>query len=149
MLQTPLADRMRPQHFDEIAGQEHLVGKQGILRRLVDNGRIPNMIFYGPPGTGKTTVANIIAKASGMQLYKLNATTASLSDVKDVISGTDNMFSDNGTLLYLDEIQYFNKKQQQSLLEFMENGKITLIASTTENPYYCVYNALPFLCFRI
>ena len=133
---------MRPQNFDEIAGQEHLVGKQGILRRLVDNGRIPNMIFYGPPGTGKTTVANIIAKASGMQLYKLNATTASLSDVKDVISGTDNMFSDNGTLLYLDEIQYFNKKQQQSLLEFMENGKITLIASTTENPYYCVYNAL-------
>ena len=133
---------MRPQNFDEIAGQEHLVGRQGILRRLVDNGRIPNMIFYGPPGTGKTTVANIIAKASGMQLYKLNATTASLSDVKDVISGTDNMFSDNGTLLYLDEIQYFNKKQQQSLLEFMENGKITLIASTTENPYYCVYNAL-------
>lgn len=133
---------MRPTSFDEIAGQGHLVGKNGILRRLTDNNRIPNMIFFGPPGTGKTTVANIIAETSGMQLYKLNATTASLSDVKDVISSTDNIFSENGTLLYLDEIQYFNKKQQQSLLEFMENGKITLIASTTENPYYYVYNAL-------
>ena len=142
MAQKPLADRMRPICFDEIAGQGHLVGKNGILRRLTDNKRIPNMIFFGPPGTGKTTVANIIAEMSGMQLYKLNATTASLSDVKDVISSTDNIFSDNGTLLYLDEIQYFNKKQQQSLLEFMENGKITLIASTTENPYYYVYNAL-------
>ena len=142
MIKQPLADRMRPRSFDEVAGQEHLVGKNGILRRLVDGGRIPNMVFFGPPGTGKTTVANIIASASGMQLYKLNATTASLSDVKEIISNTDNMFSDNGTLLYLDEIQYFNKKQQQSLLEFMENGKITLIASTTENPYYCVYNAL-------
>ena len=142
MRNKPLADRMRPQSFDEIAGQAHLVGKNGILRKLTDNGRIPNMIFFGPPGTGKTTVANIIAKNSGMQLYKLNATTASLSDVKDVIASTDNMFSNNGTLLYLDEIQYFNKKQQQSLLEFMENGKITLIASTTENPYYYVYNAL-------
>ena len=142
MATQPLADRMRPQSFDEIAGQTHLVGKNGILRRLTENGRIPNMVFFGPPGTGKTTVANIIAKASGMQLYKLNATTASLSDVKEVIASTDNMFSDGGTLLYLDEIQYFNKKQQQSLLEFMENGKLTLIASTTENPYYCVYNAL-------
>ena len=142
MANSPLADRMRPTNFDEIAGQKHLVGENGILRRLVKNNRIPNMIFYGPPGTGKTTVANIIAATSGMQLYKLNATTASLSDVKEVISSTDNMFSDAGTLLYLDEIQYFNKKQQQSLLEFMENGKITLIASTTENPYYYVYNAL-------
>jgi len=142
MSTQPLADRMRPTCFDQIAGQTHLVGKGGILRRLVENNRIPNMIFFGPPGTGKTTVANIIAKMSGMQLYRLNATTASLSDVKDVISSTDNIFSENGTLLYLDEIQYFNKKQQQSLLEFMENGKITLIASTTENPYYCVYNAL-------
>lgn len=138
----PLADRMRPSNFDEVAGQAHLVGENGILRRLVQNNRIPNMIFYGPPGIGKTTVANIIASMSGMQLHKLNATTASLSDVKDVIASTDNMFAENGTLLYLDEIQYFNKKQQQSLLEFMENGKITLIASTTENPYYCVYNAL-------
>ena len=142
MSQKPLADRMRPTTFDEVVGQTHLVGQRGILRRLVENGRIPNMIFYGPPGTGKTTVANIIAKASGMQLHKLNATTASLADIKDVISTTDNMFAHSGTLLYLDEIQYFNKKQQQSLLEFMENGKLTLIASTTENPYYCVYNAL-------
>lgn len=144
MNKQPLADRLRPRSFDEIVGQAHLVGKNGILRKLVENNRIPNMIFYGPPGTGKTTVANIIATLSDMQLYKLNATTASLSDVKDVISAAkeDNMFSEGGTLLYLDEIQYFNKKQQQSLLEFMENGKITLIASTTENPYYCVYNAL-------
>ena len=138
----PLADRMRPKCFEEIAGQAHLVGKNGILRRLTENGRIPNMIFYGPPGTGKTTVANIIASMSNMQLYKLNATTASLGDIKDVIASTDNVFSQGGTLLYLDEIQYFNKKQQQSLLEYMENGKITLIASTTENPYYFVYNAL-------
>lgn len=142
MSNQPLADKLRPVTFDDIAGQGHLVGKNGILRKLVENGRIPNMIFYGPPGTGKTTVANIIAKSSGMQLYKLNATTASLSDVKDVINSTDNMFSSNGTLLYLDEIQYFNRKQQQSLLEFIENGKITLIASTTENPYYYIYNAI-------
>lgn len=141
-IKQPLADRLRPTSFDEIAGQVHLVGANGILRRLTENGRIPNMIFYGPPGTGKTTVANIIANQSGMQLYKLNATTASLSDVKEVLASTDNMFSDGGTLLYLDEIQSFNKKQQQSLLEFTENGKITLIASTTENPYYYVYNAL-------
>lgn len=141
-MQQPLADRMRPTTFDEVVGQTHLVGENGILRRLVLNKRIPNMIFYGPPGTGKTTVANIIATMSGMQLYKLNATSASVSDIKEVLSSTDNMFSDNGTLLYLDEIQSFNKKQQQSLLEFMENGKITLIASTTENPYHYVYNAL-------
>ena len=142
MANKPLADRMRPTCFDEIAGQTHLVGGNGILRKLVENNRIPNMIFFGPPGVGKTTVANIIASVSGMQLYKLNATTASLADIKEVISSTDNMFASNGTLLYLDEIQYFNKKQQQSLLEFMENGKITLIASTTENPYYCIYSAL-------
>ena len=142
MSSQPLADRMRPKTFDEIAGQRHLVGENGIIRKLVHNGRIPNMIFFGPPGTGKTTVANIIASSSNMQLYKLNATTASIADVKEVIQATDNMFAENGTLLYLDEIQYFNKKQQQSLLEFMENGKITLIASTTENPYYCIYNAI-------
>ncbi|MBQ8289827.1 MAG: replication-associated recombination protein A [Clostridia bacterium] len=142
MANQPLADKLRPSSFDEIAGQAHLVGEGGIIRRLVSGGRIPNMIFFGPPGTGKTTVANIIAKSSDMQLFKLNATTASLSDVKEVIAQSDNIFSSGGTLLYLDEIQYFNKKQQQSLLEFLENGKITLIASTTENPYFCVYNAL-------
>ena len=141
-MQKPLADRLRPRTFDEIAGQEHLVGKNGILRRLTEGGRIPNMVFFGPPGTGKTTVANIIAETSGMQLFKLNATTASIADIKEVILSTENMFSSSGTLLYLDEIQSFNKKQQQSLLEFMENGKITLITSTTENPYYYVYNAL-------
>ena len=133
---------MRPTSFDEVCGQKNLVGERGILRKLVQNNRIPNMIFFGPPGTGKTTVANIIAASSGMQLYKLNATTAGLSDIKEVIAASENIFSDSGTLLYLDEIQYFNKKQQQSLLEFMENGKITLIASTTENPYFCVYNAI-------
>ena len=138
----PLADRLRPVSFDEVAGQAHLVGKNGILRRLTERGRIPNLIFYGPPGTGKTTVAKIISKISGMQLFMLNATTASVSDVKDVLTNTENMFSEKGTLLYLDEIQSFNKKQQQSLLEFMEDGRITLIASTTENPYYYVYNAL-------
>ena len=141
-MQKPLADRLRPTNFDEIAGQQHLVGKNGILRRLTEKGRIPNMVFFGPPGTGKTTVANIIAKESNMQLFKLNATTASIADVKDVIASAENMFSGNGTLLYLDEIQSFSKKQQQSLLEFMENGKITLITSTTENPYYYVYKAL-------
>ena len=142
MAKQPLADRMRPACFDEIAGQMHLVGPDGILRKLTENGRIPNMIFFGPPGVGKTTVANIIAEVSGMQLFKLNATSASTSDIKDVLSSTDNIFSENGTLLYLDEIQSFNKKQQQTLLEFTENGKITLIASTTENPYYYVYKAL-------
>ena len=142
MSYKPLADRMRPTSFDEVAGQTHLVGKNGILRKLSQHGRIPNMIFFGPPGTGKTTVANIIAKESKMQLYKLNATTASIADIKEVIQSTESMFASEGTLLYLDEIQYFNKKQQQSLLEFMENGKITLIASTTENPYYYVYNAI-------
>ncbi len=142
MSYKPLADRIRPTTFDEVVGQKHLVGKNGILRKLSENGRIPNLIFFGPPGTGKTTVANIIAKESNMQLHKLNATTASIADIKEVIQSTENIFSQKGTLLYLDEIQYFNKKQQQSLLEFMENGRITLIASTTENPYYYIYNAL-------
>ena len=141
-MNQPLADRLRPTNFDEIAGQKHLVGENGILRKLTQKGRIPKMVFFGPPGTGKTTVANIIAKESNMQLFKLNATTASIADVKEVIASAENMFSGNGTLLYLDEIQSFSKKQQQSLLEFMENGKITLITSTTENPYYYVYKAL-------
>ena len=142
MATQPLADIMRPQSFDEVVGQSHLVGENGILRKITAAGKIPNMIFFGPPGVGKTTVANIIAETSGMQLYKLNATTASLQDIKDVIRDSDNMFASKGTLLYLDEIQYFNKKQQQSLLEYMESGQITLIASTTENPYYCVYKAV-------
>jgi len=142
MNQSPLTERIRPHQLEEVVGQSHLVGKNGVLTKIIQSGRIPNMIFYGPPGVGKTTVANIIAEASGKQLYKLNATTASLSDIKDVITASSNIFSDGGTLLYLDEIQYFNRKQQQSLLEFMENGKITLIASTTENPYYYIYSAL-------
>ncbi len=142
MLIRPLPDRLRPTDFDDIAGQEKLFGKNGSLRKMVEQGHITNMIFYGPPGTGKTTAANIIAKRSGMTLYKLNATTASLSDVKEIMSQTDNMFGSGGILLYLDEIQYFNKKQQQSLLEYMEDGRITLIASTTENPFFYVYGAI-------
>lgn len=141
-ISSPLADRMRPQNFDEIAGQQKLFGKNGIVRRLCENGKFTNMIFYGPSGTGKTTAANIIAKMSGMPLRKLNATTASLADIKDVVSETSQMFASKGLLLYLDEIQYFNKKQQQSLLEYIEDGRITLIASTTENPRFYVYGAL-------
>jgi len=125
-----------------MAGQRNLVGPGGILRRIVEGGRIPSMIFFGPPGTGKTTAATIIAKKSGMVLRCLNATTASLSDVKAVVEETDGIFGSGGILLYLDEIQYFNKKQQQSLLEYMEDGRITLIASTTENPYFYVYPAI-------
>ncbi len=138
----PLADRIRPTDIDEVLGQEHILGRDGILRRIIDSGKIPNMIFYGPSGCGKTTVANIIARSSGRTLHKLNATTAGLADIKDVMSDVGTMMAPEGVLLYLDEIQYFNKKQQQSLLEFVENGKITLIASTTENPYFYVYNAL-------
>lgn len=133
---------MRPRDFDEIAGQKHLFGKNGVITGMCRQGYITNMIFFGPPGTGKTTAAGIIAEKSGMQIHRLNATTASLADVKAVISESAGLFADRGTLLYLDEIQYFNKKQQQSLLEFMETGQITLIASTTENPYMYVYNAI-------
>jgi len=144
--QKPAADRLRPRSFDEMAGQSHLVGKNGVLRKLCDSGRITSMIFFGPPGTGKTTAASIIAESSGMELRRLNATTASLADVKAVASETEGMFGQGGILLYLDEIQYFNKKQQQSLLEYLEDGRITLIASTTENPYYYIYDALLSRC---
>ena len=138
----PLADLLRPQTLDEVYGQEHILGENAILRRLVESGNVPNMVFYGPSGTGKTTVANIIAKQTNRTLYKLNATTASTADIKEIVGQLDTFLAPNGVLLYLDEIQSFNKKQQQSLLEYIENGKITLIASTTENPYFYVFNAI-------
>ena len=133
---------MRPETIDDIVGQKHLFGQNGAVRKMLERGYVTNMIFFGPPGTGKTTAANIIAKSADMQIYRLNATTASLSDVREVIASTDSIYGRDGVLLYLDEIQYFNKKQQQSLLEFLEDGRITLIASTTENPYIYVYNAI-------
>lgn len=138
----PLADQIRPLTLDDVVGQSHLIGKDGILRRIIESGQIPNMIFYGPSGVGKTTLAGIISAQTNRKLYRLNATTASLGDIKAIVGELDTFLTPQGALLYLDEIQYFNKKQQQSLLEFMENGKITLIASTTENPYFYVYNAL-------
>ena len=142
MLNKPLADAVRPRRFDEIVGQKHLFGENGAIRRLTEGGRMTNMIFFGPPGTGKTTAARIIAQSSGMDMRSLNATSATLADVREVIADTKTVFADRGILLYLDEIQYFNKKQQQSLLEYIEDGRITLIASTTENPYLYVYNAI-------
>ena len=138
----PLADLLRPQTLDEVFGQEHILGENGILRRLVDGGNIPNMIFYGPSGTGKTTVAKIIAQQTNRALYQLNATTASTADIKEIAAQLDTFLAPNGILLYLDEIQSFNKKQQQILLDYIESGKITLIASTTENPYFYVFNAI-------
>ena len=138
----PLADLLRPTTLDEVYGQEHILGENAVLRRLIDSGKIPNMIFYGPSGTGKTTVAQIIAKQTNRALYQLNATTASTADIKNIVAQLDTFMAPNGVLLYLDEIQSFNKKQQQSLLEHIENGKITLIASTTENPYFYVFNAI-------
>lgn len=141
-MQTPLADKIRPDKIEDVVGQKHLLEEGRILRRLIESGDIPNLIFYGPSGVGKTTVANIIAKRTGKKLYKLNATTASTADLKEVINSRGGIEEQNGILLYLDEIQYFNKKQQQILLEFIETGDITLIASTTENPYFYVYNAI-------
>lgn len=138
----PLADKIRPDSLSNVVGQSHILGDSGLLRRIIERGAIPNMIFYGPSGTGKTTVASIIAKRTNRTFYSLNATTSSLSELREITNQIGTMMAPNGILLYLDEIQYFNKKQQQSLLEFMENGKITLIASTTENPYFYVYNAV-------
>ena len=142
----PLADALRPQNLDDVCGQSHILGENGLLRRIIDSGKIPNMIFYGPSGTGKTTVANIIAQRTHRKLCKLNATTASSGDIKEIYAQLDTFLAPNGVLLYLDEIQYFNKKQQQSLLEFIEDGRITLIASTTENPYFYVYPAIVSRC---
>ena len=141
-MQTPLADRIRPTTIEEVAGQRHLIGEGKILRRIIESGDIPNLIFYGPSGVGKTTIAKIIASQTGKKLCYLNATTAGTADIKEIIGEIGTMEAANGILLYLDEIQYFNKKQQQILLSYIENGDITLIASTTENPYFYVYNAI-------
>ncbi len=138
----PLADRIRPATLNDVVGQSHLIGKKRPLTKIIESGRIPNMIFYGPSGVGKTTVARIIADSANMRLHKLNGTNASTADIKSVVSEVDTFLGCNGILLYLDEIQYLNKKQQQSLLEYIEDGSITLIASTTENPYFYVYNAI-------
>ena len=142
MAYRQLADEIRPASLDDVVGQKHILGADGLLRRIIESGSIPNLVFYGPSGTGKTTVANIIAARTNRTLRRINATTGSLSDVKDVIGEVGTMMAPNGILLYLDEIQYFNKKQQQSLLEVIERGDVTLIASTTENPYFYVYNAV-------
>ncbi len=141
-MSAPLADKIRPKSLADVVGQEHILAEGKPLRRIIESGSVPNMIFYGPSGVGKTTVARIIAENCGMSLYKLNGTNASLSDIKDVVADIGTFGAENGILLYLDEIQYLNKKQQQSLLEYIENGDITLIASTTENPYFAVYNAV-------
>ncbi len=139
---APLADKIRPKTLADVVGQEHILAEGKPLRRIIESGNVPNMIFYGPSGVGKTTVARIVAENCGMSLYKLNGTNASLSDIKDVVADIGTFGSENGILLYLDEIQYLNKKQQQSLLEYIENGDITLIASTTENPYFAIFNAV-------
>lgn len=141
-MSKPLADRIRPNTLDEISGQRHLFSEGAALRNIIESGHIPNLIFYGPSGTGKTTVARIIAAATDKKLHILNATGASLRDIKDVIAEINTLSAQNGLLLYLDEIQYFNKKQQQSLLQYIESGDITLIASTTENPYFYIYPAV-------
>ncbi|MCR5017078.1 MAG: replication-associated recombination protein A [Ruminococcus sp.] len=141
-MSAPLADKIRPKSLADVVGQEHILAEGKPLRRIIESGNVPNMIFYGPSGVGKTTVARIIAENCGMSLYKLNGTNASLADIKDVVADIGTFGSENGILLYLDEIQYLNKKQQQSLLEYIENGDITLIASTTENPYFAIFNAV-------
>ncbi len=141
-MSAPLADKIRPKTLADVVGQEHILAEGRPLRRIIDSGTVPNMIFYGPSGVGKTTVARIIAENCGMSLYKLNGTNASTADIKEVVADIGTFGSENGILLYLDEIQYLNKKQQQSILEYIENGDITLIASTTENPYFAVYNAV-------
>ena len=145
-MSSPLANKIRPTNLDDVVGQTHLLAKNKSLRKIIESGIIPNMIFYGPSGVGKTTVATIISNMTNKYLYKLNGTTASTSDIKDVINNIDTLQTQNGILLYLDEIQYLNKKQQQTLLEFIETGKITLIASTTENPYFYIYNAILSRC---
>ena len=142
MLTQPLADKIRPAGFADMVGDPKLFGPNGIFPKMLAANHIPNMIFYGPSGTGKTTAANILAAAAGKTLHKLNATSAGLADVKQVIAESSSLLGSGGTLLYLDEMQYFNKKQQQSLLEYIENGRITLIASTTENPYFYIYPAI-------
>lgn len=142
MSYRPLADEIRPDSLEDVVGQKEILGENGLLRRIILSNEIPNMIFYGPSGTGKTTVANLIAQQTKRPLHRLNATTASLSDVRDIIDEIGTLMAPEGVLIYLDEIQYFNKKQQQSLLECMENGKVTLIASTTENPYFYVFGAV-------
>lgn len=139
---SPLADRIRPETIEDMVGQKHLLGENMPLRNIIASGTLPNMIFYGPSGTGKTTLARIIAKTTDRTLRKLNGTNASTADIKDIVAQLGTLAAPNGILLYLDEIQYFNKKQQQSLLEYIESGKITLIASTTENPYFYVYSAV-------
>lgn len=145
-MRVPLADKLRPQNIEDVVGQKHLITPGKALYNMIETGNIFNMIFYGPSGTGKTTLANIAAKRANKKLFKLNATTASVSDIRDVISQLDGFEAMDGVVLYLDEIQNFNKKQQQSLLEYIENGKITLIASTTENPYFYIYNAILSRC---
>ena len=145
-MDKPLAETLRPQSLDDVVGQHHLLDEGQLFRKVISKNHVPNMVFYGPPGIGKTTLANIIAKNSNMSLYKLNGTTASTDDIKKIIDEVHSLFTQNGILLYLDEIQYLNKKQQQSLLEFVESGDITLIASTTENPYFYIYPALLSRC---
>lgn len=141
-MNKPLANRIRPTELEDVVGQKHLLSPDKALYNMIQNGDIPNLIFYGPSGVGKTTVASIIANKTKRALRKLNGTSASTQDIKDIVAEIGTFSAPNGILLYLDEIQYFNKRQQQSLLEYIENGKITLIASTTENPYFYVYSAI-------